>query len=261
MRVALLLALALLATGCATTNRGTSDFFRIDTVPQGATVTLSLERRQSDGTMAPVACPATPCAIRVPRRSEFIATIEKDGYEPFEMYVGYSSKRIAYGGSVGANVVGSAGAGFLGGMLTSSIAIAITDVTLTALTLGTVSASGSSAAASSVAVSGSIVGAGIGVGMVAIDGVSGAYQFTAPSPVVLELVLEGTPVLSDPAIVVFREKQRIEGVARKKCTPLGRRSAREESRCLRETRKELWEASTIPQEVEAMLPQAQTGEK
>lgn len=255
-RMLLLAGVAVLG-GCATANRGTSDFFRIDTVPQGATVTLSLTEPGPYGEQVPRTCPATPCAFRVRRRSEFIATVEKDGFEPFEMYVGYSNKQIGYGGTVVANVGGATGAGFVGGLITSSIAVAFAEIGVTIATLGTVTTSGTSVASGSIVAGGAALGAGVGAAMVAVDGSSGAYQFTAPSPVVLALAPEGETVVVDPAVRLFQEKQRIEARAEEACRPLHRVSPREETRCRRLKKRELWEESTVADEFLPLLPETE----
>jgi len=57
---------------CATVNKGTSDFFRIDSVPQGAIATTTIETdesvkaRRKNPQLEPeyIGCSPTPCAIR-----------------------------------------------------------------------------------------------------------------------------------------------------------------------------------------------------
>ena len=46
-RIIILTLLAIITTGCATVNRGATDYFRIDTVPQGAKATTTIETRDS----------------------------------------------------------------------------------------------------------------------------------------------------------------------------------------------------------------------
>ncbi len=80
-------------TGCATVSRGTSDKLIIDTEPAGALVTTDLERpkskfaRRKDPSLPAryFGCPATPCEIKMRRRSEMILTISHKGYEPVEI--------------------------------------------------------------------------------------------------------------------------------------------------------------------------------
>lgn len=104
MRI-LLAALALACSGvsgCATITRGTNDHFVVETDPVGASVTTS------NGHF----CTSTPCSIKMPRRSEFKVTIEKEGYKPWE---GQVTNKISGGGGLGmaGNVVfgGIIGAG------------------------------------------------------------------------------------------------------------------------------------------------------
>jgi len=89
-RYNIIAALAFLGlVNCATIIRGTSEDFKINTLPIGAKVTTTLETAQSvkarkdDPSLAPIyyGCTATPCAIKVPRRSTFIARVEKDGFQ------------------------------------------------------------------------------------------------------------------------------------------------------------------------------------
>ena len=77
MKKALLLAaLVLIAPGCATITRSTSEAFAIETDPSGAVATLSTGQQ----------C-MTPCSLKVSRRSSFAVTIKKDGYEIMQTQV------------------------------------------------------------------------------------------------------------------------------------------------------------------------------
>lgn len=60
------------ASGCATATRGTSVAWEASSTPSGARV------ETTNGYF----CQATPCAIRMPRRSQFVATFTLDGYQP-----------------------------------------------------------------------------------------------------------------------------------------------------------------------------------
>ena len=62
---------------CATVTRGTSTAWQVNTTPPGAKV------KTSNGFY----CDSTPCAIKMPRKSEFKATITKDGYKPLDVSV------------------------------------------------------------------------------------------------------------------------------------------------------------------------------
>jgi len=97
--------IAIMLSACSTVNRGASDHFRIDTVPQGATVTTSVidmskkKRRKNqygryqdkNVVTAYHGCAPTPCAIKLPRRSEFVVSIEHPAYETTELFIRSSS--------------------------------------------------------------------------------------------------------------------------------------------------------------------------
>ena len=80
-----MLCAALSVSGCATVTRGTNDVLNVNTVPGGAQV------QTSNG----FSCDSTPCAIKMPRRSEFVASITKPGCRPVDVNV---THRTADGG-------------------------------------------------------------------------------------------------------------------------------------------------------------------
>lgn len=87
-RLCLLAALGLASlqlSACATVTRGTKDSFVVQTTPPGAQVSMS------NG----YACPSTPCAVKMPRRSEFVATVSKPGYQPVQANI---TNRVSGGG-------------------------------------------------------------------------------------------------------------------------------------------------------------------
>jgi len=65
------LAIALIATGCASSNRSDNERFRIESIPEQATATLSTGE----------SC-LTPCHFDLPRSDDFRVTISKEGYTP-----------------------------------------------------------------------------------------------------------------------------------------------------------------------------------
>ena len=102
VRAAAALALLLSTSACATVTRGTNTAFEVQTSPAGATVSTSNGHQ----------CPSTPCSIKMPRRSEFVATIQKPGYNPVQANV--TTKVAGAGGAAMAgNVIvgGVVGAG------------------------------------------------------------------------------------------------------------------------------------------------------
>jgi len=92
---------------CATVTRGTSTNFDVNTDPIGAAVS----------TTHGYSCPATPCSIRMPRKSAFQAMITKPGYKTVNASIG---NRVSKGG--GAAMAGNLLAGGLigGGVDASS---------------------------------------------------------------------------------------------------------------------------------------------
>jgi hypothetical protein len=102
MRAASLAALGLAAfsaTGCATVTRGSNDAWSVNSDPQGARVDTTNGHQ----------CPATPCAIRMSRKSEFTATVTKDGYKPATISVTHKT--------AGAGAAGVAGNVLVGGII------------------------------------------------------------------------------------------------------------------------------------------------
>jgi len=80
--------LGLSLSACATVTRGSNDEWIATSEPSGARV------ETTNGHM----CTQTPCTIKMPRRSEFVATFSKDGYQSVNVHV---DNRIAGNGAVG----------------------------------------------------------------------------------------------------------------------------------------------------------------
>ena len=94
------IAIASLSLGaCATVTRGTNTAWEVQTDPDGARV------ETSNGHM----CPATPCSIKMPRKSEFTATVTKPGYKPATVTVTHKTS--------GAGAAGVAGNVLVGGLI------------------------------------------------------------------------------------------------------------------------------------------------
>ncbi|WP_457091688.1 translation initiation factor 2 [Microvirga sp. P5_D2] len=100
MRVSLLAVLAgsLSLGACATVTRGTTEQITFDSTP-------SAEMRTSTG----LTCPTTPCTLDVSRKSEFVATFSKQGYQSQNVMV---QTRVA-----GAGAAGFAGNVLIGGVV------------------------------------------------------------------------------------------------------------------------------------------------
>ena len=90
---------ALTISGCASVTRGTKDVLEIKTEPSGAQV------QTSNG----FSCDSTPCAIKMPRRSELVVNITKRGCKPIAVNVTHKT--------AGAGAAGLAGNVLVGGII------------------------------------------------------------------------------------------------------------------------------------------------
>ncbi len=107
--LALAAAACVTVSGCATITRGTHDAFVVQTDPVGASV------KTSNG----FSCDATPCSMRMERKSEFDVTISKPGYKTWTGHVTHKTAsgggaamagNVLVGGIIGAVVDGNNGA-------------------------------------------------------------------------------------------------------------------------------------------------------
>ena len=98
----------LFSVGCASVTRGGKESFVIETDPAGVRASSS----QGWSCM-------TPCSMKIKRRSEFVVTLEKEGYETLRTTVTSSidtaggtamAGNILLGGVVGAGIDGITGA-------------------------------------------------------------------------------------------------------------------------------------------------------
>ncbi len=96
-------------TACATITRGTNTAWEVNANPPGAKVTTS------NGFY----CDSTPCSLKMPRKSEFTATIAKPGYKTLTVRVtnkvsggggAAMAGNVLVGGIIGAGVDASSGA-------------------------------------------------------------------------------------------------------------------------------------------------------
>jgi hypothetical protein len=110
MRIILVLAAAVMCSGCATVIRGTTDQVGFNSTPSGAEV------HTSNG----LGC-VTPCTLTVKKNEEFIATFQKDGFVPQQIPVSRqvvgagvaaTAGNIVLGGVIGLGVDAATGAGF-----------------------------------------------------------------------------------------------------------------------------------------------------
>jgi hypothetical protein len=102
-----LAAVSVLLSACATITRGTNQNFVVESSPSEANVKLSTGQT----------C-VTPCTLRMKRKSEFVVTIAKDGYQTQEAHIHGVMKggggaamagNVIFGGLIGAGVDASNG--------------------------------------------------------------------------------------------------------------------------------------------------------
>lgn len=83
-------------SACATVTRGSSDAWVVNSEPSGAKVETSNGHQ----------CPATPCAIKMSRKSKFTATITKAGYKPASVTVTHKTANAGAAGVAGNVLLG-----------------------------------------------------------------------------------------------------------------------------------------------------------
>lgn len=100
-------AVSVMLCGCATITRGTTQRFSVESTPSEANVRLSTGQTCT-----------TPCTLTLKRKSEFVVTISKDGYQTQEARVHGVVKggggaalagNVIFGGVIGAGIDASNG--------------------------------------------------------------------------------------------------------------------------------------------------------
>ncbi|NQE65140.1 hypothetical protein [Caulobacter sp. RHG1] len=81
---------------CASVTRGTTDAWEVSSDPIGAKVETTHGHQ----------CPATPCSIRMSRKSEFVATVTKPGYKPATVTVTHKTAKAGAAGMAGNVLIG-----------------------------------------------------------------------------------------------------------------------------------------------------------
>jgi hypothetical protein len=208
LRIFILCLLALSTSACATVVRGTQDKMAISTIPPGAVVTtdqetkesLKARKKSSDLPAQFYGCPATPCEFKVPRKSEFILTLSKEGFEAVEIGIDNGIHKE----SMKANLAGSVSTGAVMGLGVGTIGSA----------LGASSASAVGAGLGATA----IVALPVAGASVLIDSSTGALYNLRPNPITITLPPEGTEFEPHPKVKLIREKRRqlAEEAARKR---------------------------------------------
>lgn len=196
MRYLFWLALAALLgptlTGCATISRGTNDTLVVDTIPPGARITTDRQTgKTEDGQPIFAGCLATPCEMRIPRRSEFLMTIEREGYEPVEIGVSSALQSEALRANLATTGKSSAALG-AGAFVALSSAGGL---------FSTGAAAGAGAATAGIVLVPAFLTSA------AVDGATGALLSLTPNPIVIELPPEGTEAPKHPKALAIREKR------------------------------------------------------
>jgi len=213
-----LLIFVLALPSCATVNKGVSDFFRIDSVPQGAVATTSIEteasikarRKNPELARQYIGCSPTPCAIKLNRRQKFIIKLEHTATTAGTaaagavIGAGIATSLSAIGSTIVATTFsGSATIGTFG-LIPIETSLAVANSVFVPTTT-----SASSAAVAAIPPALAVTG-----GMLLVDAASGANLNLYPNPVVLELAPKNTPVKIDPNVAPFKrelaEKEELE---------------------------------------------------
>ncbi len=114
MRIVGIVALCVIAGGCASVTRGTTENLNIVSTPPGAEATVS-------GLDNPTSC-VTPCTVVIKRSADVTVSFAKEGYEPEIVPL---TKEVAPGGAAG--FAGNLLAGGVVGMGVDAVTGAATD--------------------------------------------------------------------------------------------------------------------------------------
>lgn len=222
----LLLASLIAVSGCATVVRGTKDKFVVITEPAGAVVTTDLltpkskkafrdYRKQLDYLRAEFLvkpeleffkCDATPCDFKISRRSEFMVTIEKEGYHPATIEVTSGFGKNGGNAAAGGAAVTASGAY----VVTYAVGTAMIETLSALVTLGTATSNAGVSAAATAA------SAGVGVAMIGVDFMSGAMLDLRPNPLVVILVPLDEENPGEQSEIITSEEKVMELIAKYK---------------------------------------------
>jgi hypothetical protein len=95
-RMAVVLCAAASLGACATVTRGSKDAWVVNSEPTGAKVETTNGHQ----------CAATPCAIKMSRKSKFTATLTKPGYKPATVQVSHKTANAGAAGVAGNVLLG-----------------------------------------------------------------------------------------------------------------------------------------------------------
>jgi len=169
----IIVSLAVSQVACATIVRGVSEPFEVITEPKGAVVTSTLETESSkkarslNPNLEPqyYGCEPTPCSFIIPRRSKFVARIEKEGYNTAQIIIRSS-----------ANLTGK----------TAGLAVPVTTATVGGV--ATATSAGGLLGVNTTLTALNATSAGIlTMPVIAIDATSGGMLSLSPNPVLINL--------------------------------------------------------------------------
>lgn len=192
-------------SSCATATRGSHTIFKVETVPAGAKVVTDLEYKGSRDKIENAkqnetiyyGCEATPCGIKLPRRSDFNVMVLKPGYQPATSAVIKERNKMAARKSevVGAGVMATGVA--LGGAAAASAAA---EATIFSQLFFPPAAVGASVVLLAVPVAGAVTG---------VDLASGALIDLRPNPLRVELKPEISEEETEELLTAFMNSRRI----------------------------------------------------
>lgn len=190
---------------CATATRGSHTIFKVETVPAGARVVTDLKYEGNqdkyegvqEGDTIYYGCEATPCGIKLPRRSDFNVMVVKPGFQPKTYAVFKERNKMAARKSESAGMGVMAGGVVLGG-------IAVADAAASATVLSELFFPAAVAAPAMVVLAMPVAGAATGV-----DLATGALIDLRPNPLQMDMVPEVSPDDTDFLVNAFINSRRI----------------------------------------------------
>ena len=201
-----LMALAL--ASCATATRGSHTIFKVETVPTGAKVVTDLVYKGNPAKIANAkegetiyyGCEATPCGIKLPRRSDFNIMILKPGYQPATTAI------IKERNNMQAQKSEVAGAGVMatGVVLGGAAAASAAEASLISQFFFPPAAVGASVVIMAIPIAGAVTG---------VDLATGALIDLRPNPLQLELKPEASEKETEELIAAFLNTRRIHNEA------------------------------------------------
>lgn len=235
---------ALLLPACATVNKGSTDYFRVDSVPQGASVSTTIEthaskrKRAGNPKLEPeyYGCDPTPCAIPFNRNAKFIARIEHEDYEPAEIFISSQNSQGSFAGNAATTTVVVGGTAYIGaaafaGYATFASQLASGIVNALTFGLSTPASAAPATTTSSVLSSAAPPVLAISGGMLMFDAASGANKNLYPNPVILGLAPKGTETKTDPFVAIYKKELEAKTRVDKYCRIVNRNTRAREKKC------------------------------